>query len=244
MARQQVKGRPGAAQWILMRGGLIVVLVLTFALGIAVGRKWSPHREHDQTAAEPGRKPAPVARRSGLTDPAPERLPQEKLTFYQTLTAPMTTVPAPAKMSVPAKPEPAKPEPAKPEPAKPEPAKPRPSRERVSSDRPVAATPTSAPKPDKVAGPAESHSVPPAGEARTGEWAVQVGVFKDRGQAESVRRPLAASGFDAYLTAVAVGDGQMHYKVRMGSFKTREEAGRMAERVRQERSLAAFVTPK
>jgi hypothetical protein len=36
----------------------------------------------------------------------------------------------------------------------------------------------------------------------------------------------------------------MQYKVRMGSFKTREEAGRMAERVRQERSLTAFVTPK
>ena len=80
------------------------------------------------TAAEPARKPAaPVARRSGLTDPAPERPPQEKLTFYQTLTAPMSTVPAPAKVSVPAKPEP---------------AKPRPAAERVSSDRPVAATPT------------------------------------------------------------------------------------------------------
>ena len=73
---------------------------------------------------------------------------------------------------------------------------------------------------------------------------MQVGVFKDRGQAESVRRPLAASGFDAYLTAVPAADGQTHYKVRMGSFKTREEAARMAERVRQERSLTAFVTPK
>ena len=229
MARQRVKRRAGASQWLLMGGGVIVVLVLTFALGIAVGRKWSPHREHDQ-AAEPGRKQAaPVARRSGLTDPVPERPPQEKLTFYQTLTAPMTTVPAPATVSVPAKPEP---------------AKPRPVAERVSSDRPVAATPSSSPKPDKSAGPAESPSAPRAGEARTGEWAVQVGVFKDRGQAESVRRPLAASGFDAYLTAVPVADGQTHYKVRMGSFKTREEAGRMAERVRQERSLAAFVTPK
>jgi cell division protein FtsN len=230
MARQQVKGRPGAAQWILMGGGLIVVLVLTFALGIAVGRKWSPHREHDQTAAEPGRKPAPVARRSGLTDPAPERLPQEKLTFYQTLTAPMSAAPTPAKISVPAKPEP---------------AAPRPAGERVSSDRPVAATPTSPPKPDKPAGPAERPSGARPGEVvRTGDWAVQVGVFKDRGQAESVRRALAASGFDAYLVAAPAADGQTHYKVRMGSFKTREEAGQMVERVRRERSLTAFVTPR
>ena len=95
VARQRVKGKPGAARWLLMGGGVILVLVLTFALGIAVGRKWSSHGEHDQTAAEPARKPAaPVARRSGLTDPAPERPPQEKLTFYQTLTAPMSAGPA------------------------------------------------------------------------------------------------------------------------------------------------------
>jgi cell division protein FtsN len=228
MTRQRVKGRPGAAQWLLMGGGVIVVLALTFGLGMAVGRKWSPHREHDQTAAEPGRKQAvPVTRRSGLTDPVPERPPQEKLTFYQTLTAPMSAVPAPAQVSAPAKPEP---------------AAPRPAGERVSSERPVAATPASPPKPDK---PAERPSPPRAGVvARTGDWTVQVGVFKDRDQAESVRRPLAASGFDAYLAAVPTADGQTHYKVRMGSFKTREEAGQMAERVRQERSLTAFVTPK
>lgn len=230
MARQRVKGRPGAAQWLLMGGGVVVVLVLTFALGMAVGRKGAPHREHDQTVAEPGRKPAaPAGRRSGLTDPVPERLPQEKLTFYQTLTAPMSAVPTPATVSVPAKPEP---------------AKPRPAGERVSSDRPVAATPTSPPKPDRLAGQAERPSGPRAGEARAGDWAVQVGVFKDRGQAESVRRPLAASGFDAYLVAVPTPDGQTHYKVRMGSFKTREEAAQMAERVRQERSMTAFVTPR
>jgi cell division protein FtsN len=206
-----------------MGGGVIVVLVLTFALGIAVGRKWSPHRAAEPTAAEVARKPVtPVARRSGLTDPLPERPPQEKLTFYQTLTAPMSTAPVPAQVSVPAKPEP---------------AKPRPAADPVSSDRPVA--PTSPPKPDKPAA-----SAPRAGEARTGDWAVQVGVFKDRGQAESVRRALAASGFDAYLIAVPAADGQTQYKVRMGSFKTREEAGRLAERVRQERSLTAFVTPK
>ena len=230
MARQRVKGKPGAAQWLLMGGGVILVLVLTFALGIAVGRKWASHGAHEQTAAEPARKPAaPVARRSGLTDPVPERPPQEKLTFYQTLTAPMSAVPPPAKESVPGKPES---------------ATPRPPTERVSSDRPAPSTPASPSKPDKPAAPAERPSAPRTGEARTGDWVVQVGVFKDRGQAESVRRPLAASGFDAYLTAVPVADGQTHYKVRMGSFKTREEAARMAERVRQERSLTAFITPK
>jgi DedD protein len=225
MARQRVQ-EPGAARWLIVAAGLIAVLVLTFALGLMVGRKWSPSRGGEQMAAEPTRKPpAPVSRRSGLTEPEFERAPHEKLTFYQTLTAPMSTAPAPIKVSALAKLEP---------------AKPRPATERVTADRAVP-QPVSAPKPEKLA---ERPPTPRAAEARTGDWAVQVGVFKDRGLAEGVRRPLAASGFDTYLTAVPTTDGQTHYKVRMGSFKTREEAARMAERVRQERSLTAFVTPK
>ena len=104
----------------------------------------------------------------------------------------------------------------------------------IPMPRRLAATPTSPPKPDKPTGPAERPSgVRPREVVRTGDWAVQVGVFKDRVQAESVRRALAASSFDAYLVAVPTADGQTtHYKVRMGSFKTREEAGQMAERVR------------
>jgi DedD protein len=231
MARPGSRGGQDGPRWLVVGGGAIVVLGLTFALGIAVGRHWAPHRDAEPPAAEAARKPAvPVGRRSGLIDPTPERPPQEKLTFYQTLTAPMSDAPAPtAKVSAPAKPEP----------VKPEPAKPRPTTDRVSTDRP-AATPASAPKPDKPAGTA----VPGTGPARVGDWAVQVGVFRDREQAESVRRPLAGSGFDAYLIAVTAPDGQTQYKVRMGTFKSREDAARMAERVRQERSLAAFVTPK
>jgi cell division protein FtsN len=71
-----------------------------------------------------------------------------------------------------------------------------------------------------------------------------VGAFKEPSQAESVRKPLAAAGLAAYLVAVPADDGQVRYKVRVGAFKTREEALRMAERMRQERSLATFVTQR
>src|SRR5262245_23441795 len=129
MARQRGGGGEGGAQRLLIGGGAIVVLVLTFALGVVVGRTWSPHRE-PEPAAEAPRKPAvPVARRSGLTDPVPERPAQEKLTFYQTLTAPMSTPAVPTTVSASAKPEV---------------AKPRPAAERASGDRPAAATPASA----------------------------------------------------------------------------------------------------
>lgn len=229
MARQRGKGGGDGGRWLVLGGGMLVVLAVTFALGISVGRKWSPHREAEQTAAEPtGRKSTlPVARRSGLTEPIPERPAQEKLTFYQTLTAPMNTVPAPTSVSASAKAEPAKPRPGE-----------------RAADRPAPTASPSPSKPDKPPAPAERPSPPRAPDARTGDWAVQVGVFKDRSLAENVRRPLTASGLDAYLVAVPDASGQTQYKVRMGSFKTREEAARMAERVRQERSLTAFVTPK
>jgi DedD protein len=225
MARQRGKGGGDGGGRLLLGGGLLVVLAVTFALGIAVGRKWSSHREAEQTAAEPAARKStpPTARRSGLTEPIPERAAQEKLTFYQTLTAPMNAVPAPTSVSASAKAEPAKPRPERP------------------ADRPAPPSPS---KPDKPPAPAERPSPPRAPDARTGDWAVQVGVFKDRSLAENVRRPLAASGLDAYLVAVPDASGQTQYKVRMGTFKTREEAARMAERVRQERSLTAFATPK
>jgi cell division protein FtsN len=135
----------------------------------------------------------------------------------------MTTAPAPASVSASAKTDPAKPRPERP------------------ADRPLPPNPS---RPDKPTARAERPSPPRAPDARTGDWAVQVGVFKDRSLAENVRQPLAASGLDAYLVAVPDANGQTQYKVRMGTFKTREEAARMAERVRQERSLTAFVTPK
>jgi len=37
-------------------------------------------------------------------------------------------------------------------------------------------------------------------------------------------------------------DGQARYRVRVGSFKARVEADRVAERLRAERSLATYVT--
>ena len=104
--------------------------------------------------------------------------------------------------------------------------------------------PPGAPKSGKPSTPADRPPARPTAEVRTSDWAVQVGAFKDRDQAESVRKPLAAAGYDAYLTTVTADDGQMRYKVRLGSFKTRDEAARLADRIRLERSPTAFVTTK
>ncbi|PYO55551.1 MAG: hypothetical protein DMD83_19060 [Candidatus Rokuibacteriota bacterium] len=43
---------------------------------------------------------------------------------------------------------------------------------------------------------------------------------------------------------MTIEDGQVRYRVRVGAFRTREEAVRTAERVRADRSLPTFVTAK
>jgi len=231
--RQRGRGEPGRAQWLAVSGVAFVILGLTFALGVLVGRQIARHPEPVQAAADPAKRPGPVPRRSGLAEPALERpVLQEKLTFYQTLTAPLSPAPASTKTEPPAKPDATKP--GAPERGIPPPA-----------ERPAVGAPPSGPsRPDTPASTAAPPSAPRPGEARPTDWTVQVGAFKERGQAEGMRKPLAAAGLDAYLSVVPADGGQVRYKVRVGGFKTREEAVRMAERIRQERSLTAFVTPR
>jgi cell division protein FtsN len=230
MARHRIKQGAGRGQWLALGGAALVVLVFTFAVGVLVGRQSSGQPEPTQ-AAEPARKASPLPRRSGLAAPVSEPSALgEKLTFYQTLTAPLGTVPASTRPEGIAKPQPAKPRPPSDRPAAP-------------ADRPASMLPIAAPRQDPPAAGAGLRPAQPA-ESRPGDWAVQVGAFRERGQAESVRRSLAASGIDAYLTAVPADDGQMRYKVRVGSFTTREDAARMAQRLRQDRSPSAFVTAR
>ena len=228
-SRQRGGGGSGLA-WILIGGAGIAMVAATFVVGVVVGRKWP---EPDVAAHAPSERAKKASspttpRRSGLVEPAPERAP-EKLTFYHTLTAPIgPTVSTPVVAA-----------------AKPPEPTPRPAPERTPADRPVAAP--AVVSPPKVVKPAAVESrpaSPPAAPARSGDWAVQVGAFRDRVQAETVRKRMAASGFDAYLAAVEAGPGDVRYKVRLGGFPSREDAGRVAERVRSEQSLAAFVTAK
>lgn len=75
----------------------VLTLSLTFALGILVGREWG--RTRPVTAqAEPAKRSGTPARRA-LSEVGTERAPQiqEKLTFYQTLPAPLASPPPPSK---------------------------------------------------------------------------------------------------------------------------------------------------
>jgi len=202
---------------------------LTFTLGVLVGRQWS-HPVSAAASADSGpRKTVPPGKRGGLSaaDAEPSSSVDQKLTFYQTLTAPLGRGSADASQ--------------------------RPEAKVQSAPEPVRAEPPPPPYPYTSRGETlvEKHAAPEAEAALAraqadgaGLWSVQVAAFRTQAQAASLHTQLRAAGFDAYSVPAVASDGQMNYRVRVGTFKSKVEAQRMAERVRGERSLAAFVTPR
>lgn len=231
-ARGRVRSGPGRVQWIAFFAAAAVIMGLTFTLGVLVGRQWS--RPASATAGlESGgaRKTVPPGRRGGLSAADVEAPPvdQRQLTFYQTLTAPLGRGSADASQRPEEKPK----APPAPEPARAEPPPPYPyaSRGEILVEKPSASEPAAAPETARK------------GEA-AGPWSVQVAAFKTQAQAEALQKQLKQGGFDAYVASAPGGDGRTNYRVRVGTFPGKAEAQRAAERLRSERSLAAFVTPR
>lgn len=100
--------------------------------------------------------------------------------------------------------------------------------------------PEVAPRLDRTAVP-EASTPPPA---TPGAFTVQVGAYKAREPAEALRARLAAAGHDAYVAEIDAS-GSVRYRVRVGSFATREAAQLAADKiVAGERKLSAFVTAR
>ncbi|HUM17429.1 MAG TPA: SPOR domain-containing protein [Candidatus Nitrosotalea sp.] len=234
--RRRAGSGPGTGQWMMLGGAVLVILVLTFVLGLLVGRQWarSLATAAPPSISEAARKAATPARRSGIAaetmaDRAPEST--EKLTFYQTLTEPLAAQGAPPKPET--KPIAVRTHSAPSPVAPPATVTPAPAR---------AAAPE-APVPAAVSLPPTQGKTTPAATA-TPPWTIQLAAFKNQKQADDMRHQLASSGLEAYVANIAGPTGQARFRVRVGTFKSREDAAAAAERLRVERSLSAFVTLK
>lgn len=80
----------------------------------------------------------------------------------------------------------------------------------------------------------------PAGEV----FAVQLGSFHVAERARVFSENLAARGYQPYVMNIAMSDGTMSYRVRIGRFATREEAMSMAARIESTEKISVFVTSK
>ena len=205
--------------------GCLGVLGLAFALGVVTGRSW-PRSSTPLTVVAKGAKEP-----SRPSEPAPA------LTFYQELTAPLSSPPPPAK-SKPQRVEPPRLETPRADTVRadtPRAEAPRPEK----SDKPDAA-----PQADAVAAAAPATPPAPAkpGPGQT-TFTVQVAAYKAREPADALRAKLAAAGYEAFVVQVDT-PGSARYRVRVGAFSTRESAQQVAERIVGERSLPAFVTSR
>ena len=278
-ARRRVGGGPGGAQWMALGGAVLVILGLTFALGLLVGRQWARHSATAVVAGviESAKKPITATRRGGIAaetmaDRAPEST--EKLTFYKTLTEPLdgpasapkaeakpvairippatpSSLPPPAPVApMMAKPVPAPP-PAQPVSLPPAPAKPASGKTTDAKTADAKATDSQITN-GKTAdgGSAGAISGPPhtntsaSAAVPSVPYTIQVGAYKNRRQADDLRQQLASASLDAYVVTLAAQEGVARYRVRVGTYRSREEAASAAERLRTQRSLTTFVTPK
>jgi cell division septation protein DedD len=212
----------GGSRWrpLPVALALLSVLALTFLGGVLVGRQ-GERGSAPSVARESPRKP-PAQGRRALSEPATVEPPpvQEKLTFYETLTAPLAAPPA--------RPEP--------------PRSADREREGGAAERPRPELP---PRPATKAEPPPASPAPVASEpAPEGErpWTVQVAAFRVPGAAEDAARRLRSAGFDAYVVSGEGADGAPTYRVRVGRYQSRAEAREVAEHLRGGRGLAPFVT--
>jgi len=97
--------------------------------------------------------------------------------------------------------------------------------ETVASDEPVKDEPV---EDEPVPVPVKSSS--PAVASTTGMWAVQLGSFSNKENAEKLAADLRKQGYAAFLSQLQTDTGQLH-RVRIGPQKDRESAEAMAGRL-------------
>lgn len=114
--------------------------------------------------------------------------------------------------------------------------------ERLQSETPVEerVAPPPAPVPDTPAGP-ETPASPAAGPAEEG-WVVQVAALRDRDAALAIVTRLTGKHYPAFLLEPERAAPVPSYRVRVGRYRDRAEAERVARRLEREEGFKPFVT--
>ena len=104
---------------------------------------------------------------------------------------------------------------------------------------PVAAAPPAEERGAEVFGTASTTR--PAGQRSVGPgFSIQVGAFREERPAQGLRRQLQGNGFEAYIAHSDEGSGQ-RWRVRVGPVRGRDEADRLAQRLKRDEGLPTWV---
>jgi DedD protein len=191
------------------------------------------HKDHKKEASAAGgaastgqdavEKPVPGA--SSPTQAAPASQPARKTTLADELAGRRTGTPA--------KREPPQPDTATPAAAAPTPKRAAPAP--AAADEAAEEAPVPAPRKT-----AKAHDRTPAA-AGKGAYVIQVFSSADKTQADRIRAKLAGGGQKAFLSPIERG-GRTMYRVRVGPFKSHDDAQKTADKVRKAYRLDTWVT--
>ncbi|NPC83128.1 SPOR domain-containing protein, partial [Pyxidicoccus fallax] len=84
-------------------------------------------------------------------------------------------------------------------------------------------------------------ALPPAQAVKGGAFTLQLSAFQDRQEADRFAARLRDRGYAPYILAAEVPGKGTWYRVRMGSFATRDAASRYLADFKRETQLDAFV---
>ncbi len=249
----------------LLIGG-IVVLGAVFVLGVLVGKKLAgtPRSDrapdlltaldHKSDALERARAAPPLTFQEELTKPTPAaptmaRAPAPSAPATSSGSTPAASAPsaaAPPAASKPAPPPRAAAVDPKPSDRKPEVAK-KAEPEKKPEVKSEPASPSTQARPESVATrtapAAAAHPAPKVPEATsaTGAFTLQLGASPSRDDAERQASRLREKGYAPYIVAAEVPGKGTWYRVRMGSFPTKDAATRYLQDFKRETQAEAFV---
>jgi cell division protein FtsN len=228
-------------QLIFLFMAVTVVSVVIFLFGVLVGRgvregAGAAEIASSEIAPDPGLAPAadnapsaPPA--SGSASPAPAAPPAEELSYAERLlrdSAPEETLKPAAPQSAPA---PVVQEPVPQQVAAPPSAPPPAPKERVPAvAAPVPQTPPPASPPAPAAAAKASDPSGPG-------FAVQVAAYRDRRDADTLAKQLAAKGYPAFVMDPVKGTSTALFRVRVGKYKTLKDAEAVEARLQTSEQL-------
>ncbi len=97
--------------------------------------------------------------------------------------------------------------------------------------------------PEKRGSPLKENKSSKGALSGDGPFSIQVGSFAHKQQAEDLTRQLKGKGYQAYITnRVISGMGRM-YQVRIGHYRTLEEARRKAKLIGEREMLPTYIPP-
>jgi cell division protein FtsN len=202
MADSRRPQRPPSRVGSILAGvGCLGVLGLTFGAGFYSGRYWTRASAADLPPSASSITASATPGRHGASTAS-----STALTFYEELTAPLPVSPPPAKVTA--------------------------TEARRAADR----FESPAPRPDERAAKSESRADAPL--ARRSEptgvgtrFTVQIAAYSARASAEALRNTVSAAGHEAYIVESDGPPGAPRFRVRVGSYATREAAIAAASRL-------------